>query len=174
MSIATVSDVLCDIVGAAGEAVVEAERFQASPMLESRRKTTDGIAVVCVFRQEGGSLPQSSSGKGVVGSKVARVAAFSTTGGVETGMRPASEPALSVQPLVASDAVDAQQIIAAQDQVMRQQDEHLDSISRSLGTVKNLGLQIRDELDMQVGRWALRRGPPAQRIVACDVFSLFA
>lgn len=67
-------------------------------------------------------------------------------------MQPADQQPMSVQPLVASNAVDAQQIIAAQDRVMQQQEGQLDSISRSLGTVKNMGLQIRDELDMQVGR----------------------
>ncbi|KAJ1637622.1 hypothetical protein T492DRAFT_951090 [Pavlovales sp. CCMP2436] len=39
--------------------------------------------------------------------------------------------------------------MAAQDTVMRDQDAHLDSISRSLGLINNMGLQIRDELDMQ-------------------------
>jgi hypothetical protein len=60
------------------------------------------------------------------------------------------QPPTTVEPLVAAGMPDAHAIMATQDRVVRQQDQQLDSISRSLGTMKNMGLQIRDELDMQV------------------------
>lgn len=67
--------------------------------------------------------------------------------------------ASSVRPLVA-DRSDTHAIIAAQEQVMAQQDHALDGISRSLGTIKHMGLQIKGELDMQV---RARRAPRTAR-----------
>jgi hypothetical protein len=60
------------------------------------------------------------------------------------------DPPVSVQPLVAGGAQDPHQIMAAQDHIIGLQDQQLGSISQSLGGLKNMGLQIRDELDMQV------------------------
>lgn len=78
----------------------------------------------------------------------------------ETGMAawppPTTEPLPSttatVTPLVGHDA---EQVLAQQDQVMIQQDRQLDNISDSLGTLRNIGHQIRDELQYQVGAHSL-------------------
>ena len=52
-------------------------------------------------------------------------------------------------------------MIAQQDQVIRQQDQSLDQLSKSIGTLKKMGTQINDELNLQA-RAATPRDAPTR------------
>ena len=71
----------------------------------------------------------------------------------------AAEPMSSAQPLPpaagAAGPSSSAAVMQQQDQIIRQQDQSLNQLSQSIGTLKKMGTQIHDELNLQARR---RRG----------------